>query len=99
MRIFLSAMRDSCKLTMVSVIPASLPNGTRYLVAISGIPGSGKTTLSAEVGTRVNACWKLKHYDTDANEPAIVVSMDGYHLTKAQLDTFEVCNFTSPLLW
>ncbi|RUS17534.1 P-loop containing nucleoside triphosphate hydrolase protein [Endogone sp. FLAS-F59071] len=70
----------------------SLPNGTRYLVAISGIPGSGKTTLSAEVGTRVNACWKLKHSDTD-NEPAIVVPMDGYHLTKAQLDTFEVCNY------
>lgn len=43
-----------------------------YLIAIAGIPGSGKTTL----------CEVLKSRRPDA----VVVPMDGYHLPRCQLD-------------
>ena len=43
-----------------------------YLIAIAGIPGSGKTTL----------CDVLKSRRPDA----VVVPMDGYHLPRCQLD-------------
>ena len=44
-----------------------------YLVAIAGIPGAGKTTLSAQMRTR------LPH--------SMVLPMDGYHLQRAMLDS------------
>ncbi|RUP48597.1 P-loop containing nucleoside triphosphate hydrolase protein [Jimgerdemannia flammicorona] len=69
----------------------SLPSDSRYLVAVSGIPGSGKTTLANEVGTRVNVRWKREGTDAAAagQDVAIVMPMDGFHLTRAQLDAFE----------
>ena len=65
-----------------------------YLIAIAGIPGSGKTTL----------CDVLKSRRPDA----VVVPMDGYHLPRCQLDaegmrrrgaqyTFDAANFRSDL--
>jgi len=42
-----------------------------YLVAIAGIPGSGKTTFSAGLASRLPG--------------AVVLPMDGYHLPRAQL--------------
>ncbi|KAI9096089.1 phosphoribulokinase/uridine kinase [Phlyctochytrium arcticum] len=53
----------------------------RLLVAIAGIPGSGKSTLALEVARIINA--------QDPEEPAQVVSMDGFHLFKKELDAFE----------
>jgi pantothenate kinase len=48
----------------------------RYLVAIAGIPGSGKTTTAQEVVHQLNqACPK-----------AVILSMDGFHLSRAALD-------------
>ncbi|KAI8999815.1 P-loop containing nucleoside triphosphate hydrolase protein, partial [Gaertneriomyces semiglobifer] len=49
----------------------------RYLVGVSGIPGSGKTTLSAEVFNRLNERWP---------NVSIVLPMDGFHYSKAELD-------------
>jgi pantothenate kinase len=71
----------------------------RLLIAISGVPGSGKTTLAACVAHGIN---KLYHQDyhtkfpnspptsssrTDPSQPdvAFVVPLDGYHLTRKQL--------------
>lgn len=65
-----------------------------YLVAIAGIPGSGKTTL----------CDVLQRRRPDA----VVVPMDGYHLPRCQLDaegmrrrgaqhTFDAVSFQSDL--
>jgi len=71
----------------------------RLLIAISGIPGSGKTTLAACVAHGIN---HLHHQDyhrrfpnsppttsarTDPSKPdvAFVVPLDGYHLTRKQL--------------
>lgn len=46
---------------------------------MSGIPGSGKTTLAAAVAEKVN---QLEHEDKDL---AVCIPMDGYHLSRAQL--------------
>jgi len=46
-------------------------------VAVCGAPASGKTTLTQEVGRRLN---------DDQHIPTIVVPMDGYHFYKHELD-------------
>lgn len=50
----------------------------RYLVGIAGVPGSGKSTLAAHLQARINAL--------TGGAVAAAVPMDGYHLTRAQLD-------------
>ncbi|EAU34627.1 conserved hypothetical protein [Aspergillus terreus NIH2624] len=61
----------------------TLPDNARLLVAVSGIPGSGKTSLAKNMASRIN-----KLYMTHAaGQPPIAtaVPMDGYHFTRAQL--------------
>ena len=53
------------------------------MVAISGIPGCGKTSLATAITKRINAIYASKHVDKPP--VAASVSMDGYHLTRAQL--------------
>jgi pantothenate kinase len=50
----------------------------RFLVAVAGIPGSGKTTTAAAVARRLNAQQSPKH--------TTLLSMDGFHLPRATLD-------------
>lgn len=50
----------------------------RVLVGVCGIPGSGKSQLARHVVAQIN---KQK-----GTEIAIVVGMDGWHLTRAQLE-------------
>ncbi|KAI0206049.1 P-loop containing nucleoside triphosphate hydrolase protein [Astrocystis sublimbata] len=62
------------------------PADRRFMIAIGGIPGSGKTTLSQMVTQALNA----RHADLspgakDGVPIAAFVPMDGYHLTRAQL--------------
>ncbi|KAF2872501.1 P-loop containing nucleoside triphosphate hydrolase protein [Massariosphaeria phaeospora] len=64
-----------------------VPRSKRFLVAISGIPGSGKTTLAAVVTQGLNALHAQKSPGTHKDNPlAAFVPLDGYHLTRAQLD-------------
>jgi pantothenate kinase len=49
---------------------------SRYLVAIAGIPGSGKTTIAQEVVYQLN----------QVTPKAVILSMDGFHLSRAALD-------------
>ncbi|KAG1741797.1 P-loop containing nucleoside triphosphate hydrolase protein [Suillus paluster] len=58
--------------------------GERLLVAIAGVPASGKSTLAELVVAKINA---LLAADS-ATHPtsAILVGLDGWHLTRAQLD-------------
>ncbi|KAJ5108661.1 hypothetical protein N7456_005336 [Penicillium angulare] len=51
----------------------------RILIGVSGIPGSGKTTLATAVAERVN---QLEEANKDF---AVCIPMDGYHLSRAQL--------------
>ncbi|KAI1085104.1 phosphoribulokinase/uridine kinase [Whalleya microplaca] len=61
-----------------------VPEDQRFMIAISGIPGSGKTTLSQIVTEALNALHKAQHPEA-AGPIAAFVPMDGYHLTRAQL--------------
>ncbi|KAJ5102510.1 hypothetical protein N7532_003039 [Penicillium argentinense] len=49
----------------------------RYIVAIAGIPGSGKTTTAEAVVSQLNA---------DSRGRAALISMDGFHLSRSELD-------------
>jgi len=64
---------------------ASLPPSKRYLVAISGIPGSGKTTLAATIVKRLNERHGELGKQELGDDIAVFIPMDGYHLTRAQL--------------
>ncbi|KAI0441357.1 P-loop containing nucleoside triphosphate hydrolase protein [Xylaria telfairii] len=59
------------------------PEDRRFMIAIGGIPGSGKTTLSQIVTQALNARHASLH--PEAVPIAAFVPMDGYHLTRAQL--------------
>ncbi|KAJ5821372.1 uncharacterized protein N7525_010656 [Penicillium rubens] len=56
--------------------------GKRFLVAIAGIPGSGKTTLAKAVVERLN------EMDGSVCHHAMCIPMDGFHLPRAALDQF-----------
>ncbi|KAG9228414.1 phosphoribulokinase/uridine kinase [Amylocarpus encephaloides] len=59
------------------------PPAERLLIAISGIPGSGKTTLAITVAARLNA---LHASQTSTSGPAVFLPMDGYHFSRKELD-------------
>ncbi|KAG4029528.1 hypothetical protein MFRU_015g00690 [Monilinia fructicola] len=63
----------------------SIPPNARYLIAVSGIPGSGKTTLAATITKRLNALQTNHSNKTSLPPIAGFIPMDGYHLTRAQL--------------
>ncbi len=60
-------------------IAGTHPDKTLF-VAVAGGPGAGKSTLAAAVARRAN---ELSAHET--HEPCVVVPMDGYHYTRAEL--------------
>ncbi|TVY43309.1 putative uridine kinase [Lachnellula subtilissima] len=58
-----------------------VPESERLLIAISGIPGSGKTSLATTVTSRLNA---LHGKETPI---AAYIPMDGYHYSRAHLSS------------
>jgi pantothenate kinase len=52
----------------------------RILIALAGLPGSGKSTIAAQLADAVNA--------QAGPGTAVALGMDGFHLTKAQLAQF-----------
>ncbi|ORY68995.1 P-loop containing nucleoside triphosphate hydrolase protein [Pseudomassariella vexata] len=67
-----------------------IPEDRRFMIAIAGIPGSGKTTLSQKVTSALNARHATLHPELLESVPvAVFVPMDGYHLTRAQLSAME----------
>lgn len=52
----------------------------RQTIGLAGVPGSGKTTLAAQLEEKVNA--------RTAPETLVALGMDGFHLTKAELRQF-----------
>ncbi|KAL4254946.1 P-loop containing nucleoside triphosphate hydrolase [Abortiporus biennis] len=64
---------------------STLSGGERLLVGISGVPASGKSTLAQTIVDMINH----SHSTNDNTEEiAILVGLDGWHLTRAQLDQF-----------
>ncbi|ORY10839.1 P-loop containing nucleoside triphosphate hydrolase protein [Clohesyomyces aquaticus] len=64
-----------------------VPLSKRMLIAVSGIPGSGKTTLAAKVSNAINALHAKASPGTHTGSPLCAfIPMDGYHLSRSQLD-------------
>ncbi|KAL5495865.1 hypothetical protein ACEPAI_1329 [Sanghuangporus weigelae] len=61
-----------------------IDNSSRLLVGISGIPASGKSTLAKLVVNKVNEA--AHNSDPSFPGPGILIGLDGWHLTRAQLD-------------
>ena len=57
---------------------------SRLLVGISGIPASGKSTLAKLVVDKINEA--AGKPDPSSHGPATLIGLDGWHLTRAQLD-------------
>jgi pantothenate kinase len=76
----------------------SISSDNRLLVGIAGIPASGKSTLAVLVVNKTNQLLDELHRKSAAeptstpssaslkNAKAILVGLDGWHLTRAQLD-------------
>lgn len=62
----------------------SMADDARLLIAISGIPGSGKTGLARTMAHRINKIYASEN-PTTPTPIASALPMDGYHLTRAQL--------------
>ncbi|KAI9814969.1 MAG: hypothetical protein M1832_005608 [Thelocarpon impressellum] len=62
-----------------------MPPSQRLLIAVSGVPGSGKTTLAKTVCARLNALHLSSSDEAPLDPIAVAVPLDGYHLTRAQL--------------
>jgi pantothenate kinase len=58
----------------------------RLMIAISGVPGAGKTALALELTKRINVRWQ-KTVDLGGPNVATFVPLDGYHYTRAHLAT------------
>lgn len=63
---------------LTELLVARFDASRRYLVAIAGPPGAGKSTLAEQLAPALNA--KLRH------APAIVVPMDGFHYDDGLLE-------------
>ena len=59
------------------------PVDQRLLVGIAGVPASGKSTLAQMIIDHVNRKWQERF---NIAEVAVVVGLDGWHLSRAQLD-------------
>ncbi|KAF2278088.1 phosphoribulokinase/uridine kinase [Westerdykella ornata] len=65
----------------------TIPRSRRLLIAISGIPGSGKTTLAAVVAKKLEDLHDRHSPGITNGAPlAAFIPMDGYHLSRSQLD-------------
>ncbi|KAJ5963499.1 uncharacterized protein N7479_003375 [Penicillium vulpinum] len=62
----------------------STADDARLMIAISGIPGSGKTGLATMMAARINKIYASEN-PASPTPIAIALPMDGYHLTRAQL--------------
>ncbi|OCH94158.1 P-loop containing nucleoside triphosphate hydrolase protein [Obba rivulosa] len=67
----------------------STPVQDRLLVGISGVPASGKSTLAQRIVDHVNARFRGASPGREPqHEVGVLVGLDGWHLTRAQLDKF-----------
>ncbi|KAF9654232.1 P-loop containing nucleoside triphosphate hydrolase protein [Thelephora ganbajun] len=65
----------------------SVPAQLRLIIGIAGIPASGKSTLAQLIVDYTNTILKTADAKSLGRTEAIVVGLDGWHLTRAQLAT------------
>ncbi|KAH8101391.1 P-loop containing nucleoside triphosphate hydrolase protein [Cristinia sonorae] len=66
---------------------AKADQSERLLVGIAGVPASGKSTLAQLIVDDVNGRLAATHpSEQTINDFAVLVGLDGWHLTRAQLD-------------
>ncbi|KAF9817430.1 hypothetical protein IEO21_03387 [Rhodonia placenta] len=67
---------------------------SRIIVGLSGVPASGKSTLAQIIVDRVNETFRADSSietvdgETKHNNVAVLIGLDGWHMTRAQLDAF-----------
>jgi pantothenate kinase len=74
----------------LTLTPTSLPPQQRLLVGLSGIPASGKSSIARAIVNRVNDIYYSSQGDAkgSCSPIAILVGLDGWHLSRATLATF-----------
>jgi len=70
-------MQETIESLTNRVIDIAKRSEERYLIAIAGVPGSGKTTIADKLSLHINS--KVPHL-------SVVVPMDGFHYYKSELD-------------
>ena len=68
---------------------ASVHPGLCFIVAITGIPGSGKTTVAKSI---------VRELSRTANTKAGLISMDGFHLTREELSRLQTRKKLMPVV-
>ncbi|MCJ1225087.1 hypothetical protein MMC12_001736 [Toensbergia leucococca] len=63
----------------------NVPASRRLMIAVSGIPGSGKTTLASRVSQRINAINNQQAPGCTSIQISAFVPLDGFHLSRARL--------------
>ncbi|KAI0085705.1 P-loop containing nucleoside triphosphate hydrolase protein [Irpex rosettiformis] len=66
---------------------SKIPPTQRFIIGIAGVPASGKSTLAIKIVQYINEILQQRSPNEKENQ-AILVGMDGWHLTRAQLDAF-----------
>ncbi|CAN6635628.1 hypothetical protein TRVA0_015S01244 [Trichomonascus vanleenenianus] len=61
-------------------------SGGRVIIAIAGVPGSGKSTVADRVAEILNS--RIEKSSSSEHPVAVVVPMDGFHYSRNQLDEF-----------
>ena len=63
----------------------AIGNPGPYWISLAGAPGSGKSTVAAAIARRVNAFFRDAGPDANADAACVVVPMDGFQYSKAEL--------------
>ncbi|KAG6333025.1 hypothetical protein ID866_6060 [Astraeus odoratus] len=70
-----------------------IPTNARLLIAVAGIPASGKSTLAVLLVRHINELLAnaktVSECMTESFAQTIMVGLDGWHFTRAQLDAME----------
>lgn len=77
---------------LIQLLKDPFPEGQhRILIALVGVPASGKTTLAQLICREVNAHLAKTNESEDSKVEDIctVMPMDGYHMTRKELDAME----------
>ena len=95
-----AAYDDLARIAVDLLEEAEKKKKKRVVVGLAGGPGSGKSTAAAAVVERVNKLWRERRRrgsenendengddenEDDDDDVAVVLPMDGFHLTRAQL--------------